>query len=176
MIDLNKALLSLAALAVAVLLYLGWRTEQRAIGKLEYAVKDDVTVIKKLDKRQDSIAVVYKTDTLRLTKQLTAHDTILTHLIDTAIVHHHDTVSVPVQVLVNAQDDIKACMVVKKTCEEGWASTKDEIVTLKAELGKVKRLEPSGWLPHFGVGGAAGVDVHGKPNAVVGLTLNWKLP
>ena len=164
------------ALVVAVSAFGGFVGHERAVGRLEVAVADDVTVMKALRRNGDSIQVVYRTDTVQSVQRLTHTDTVLARIVDTAIVHHHDSVYVSVATVAHADTSIHACLVIKADCEQGWANAKLQVQTLSAELQKVKQLQPSPWLPHLGVGVAAGINTQSKFDAVAGLTFAWKIP
>lgn len=172
----QKAIAGLIALGIVLAGTAGVKSHLEADGAVQYAVRDDVAVMKVLRAAGNAISSVYRTDTLRLVQQVATHDTMVQHLIDTAIVEHHDTVSVPVQVLVDDQQTIKACMVVRTECEAGWANARAQVADLSAQLQKVKQLQPSPWLPHPGLGVAAGINPSGKFDVVAGLTFAWKFP
>lgn len=158
-------------------LYAGWRHEVQVRAVAAYAVADDVTVIHRLTTRADSLQAVFRVDTVRLTKWLARWDTLRVG-IDTLL--QHDTVTVPVEVvrtiIASADTTIRECHSVLSTCEQGWLTAKQQVLTLQTALAKTQQLQPSVLMPRFGFGVAAGVNPQGKVDAVAGLTFSWKLP
>ena len=131
MIDIWKVARILAVLVVACFVYVFWRHEERAIGARDVRIAQ-------LQAHSDSQAVqvaadsviVVKHDTTRIYRNVVRADTVLQRLIDTAIVHHHDTVWVTREVLVEAKasaDSAKAaaqaCCTLAHDWQRRWATT-----------------------------------------------------
>jgi hypothetical protein len=166
----------LAAVVLCAAVVGGFAAHERQVGALTVAVADDVTVVKHWQAVADTAAGRLRVDTLRLVQRLNHTDTALVLRIDTAVVHHVDSVFVPVQVLVQADSAIRSCRVTVSDCEAYGAAQKARGDALTAELGKVKALQPSPLLPHLGLGVAAGINTQSKFDAVAGLTVSWKIP
>lgn len=144
-----KVLAGAVALLIAIALYNG---HQRSLGALEAKIASLEAQTKVLSHEADSLENAFRVDTVRLTRLSVRSETTLTHLIDTALVEHHDTVHVPVQVLVQADSSIKYCKVVLSDCEKGWTAEKAISADLRAELSAVKAKTPSWLSERFGVG------------------------
>jgi hypothetical protein len=121
----------------------------------------------KAGRRQiDSLSKVVRVDTVRVTTTLTkwreqrvAIDRFIT-----------DTIPVPVEVV---RTIVAACDSLANACAASQASS---AALIKAQSDQITRLgrKDAWWRPKVGLGGAAGVDVSGKPNAVVGVFLGWE--
>jgi hypothetical protein len=121
----------------------------------------------KAGRRQiDSLSKIVRVDTVRVTKTVTKWRT----LSDTLERYLRDTVPVPVEVVREVK---AACDSLANACAASQASSARLI---KAQSDQITRLgkKDAWWRPKVGLGGAAGVDVSGKPNAVVGVFLGWE--
>lgn len=146
-----------AVLLAAVGGYLGWRHSVQVEAVAAYAVKDDVTVIKRLAKSADSLSAIYRVDTVRFTKTLSKWDTLKA---GTDTLWQHDSIAVEVvkTIVVQADSTIKACQVVVSDCEAMVGVQKARNGVLTEEVSRLKQLQPSpiaSWLTRIGfaVGG-----------------------
>jgi len=172
-----KLYASIAGLVLVVGALLAMRAHERQIGALEernagllernralsvFIVKDEQLLAHK--------------DTVKVFRQVAIVDTVLQHIIDSAIVHHHDTVTVTREVLVEAKAALDSTAGVATVCCQLARDWKAKWATTDSLYKNVLKLQPSAWAPHLGVGVAAGLNPQGKFDAVAGLTLNWKIP
>lgn len=122
-------------LAVALIAgYQGWAYHQREVGKRDLLIAQAERTNADLRHAADSLAKVYRVDTLRLTKIRRVTDS-LTVTVDR---WKHDTLRV-VEYVIKADSTIKVCTAALSTCEarvgiatRGWDNARAEIATLKA--------------------------------------------
>ncbi len=133
-----------------VLLLLGlayWEGREAGIAKTELAslrARGD-----SLQGVADSLQRVFRVDTVKLTKLLVRSDTILQHQLDTAFVHHTDTVKVTVQEIKQEQATLLACRETVTACTAGWENEKKTTINLKEQITTLNRSKPgvvSTWL------------------------------
>ncbi len=157
MIDLTKVAQWLILLVVVSAGYAGWRQYERNIGKRDLQIAQLEQSAKRLDSiiRVDSVRFA-KRDTVKLFHTIAQTDTILQRLIDTAIVHHQDTVIVERRVLVTADSAIKACRETVTDCAKLAESRAVRIRQLDSLLQLTKGQRPS-ILSRCGVSGGYGV-------------------
>ena len=99
-------------LVVVILLLLAaalWAKERYGRSQAEERARIAITAYELLSKQKDKLEVVYKTDTLRLTKWRTRWDSILVARTETLTVE---------RVIYIADSTIKACEAVVATCEQ----------------------------------------------------------
>lgn len=162
MIDLTAVWKWGAALVVVMLAYLGWRGHERSVGALEAKIATLEAQTKVLSKEADSLENVFRVDTVRLTTIAVKAETTLTRIIDTALIERHDTVRVPVEVLIQSDSVIRACRIVQSDCAKLADTQKAEIADLRAELSATKAKTPSWVSERLGVGVGYGCVVSGS--------------
>ena len=101
----------LAYLLAAVLTLWAWQRDAKRAGAAEQRLRVADSLLTIAEARADSLKVVYRTDTLRLTKWRTRFDTALVTLNVT------DTVEV-LRFVAVADSTVKACSVALSTCEQ----------------------------------------------------------
>lgn len=137
---LSKIPTTVYLVAGAVALFASWlainNQNQRAIGKRDIQIHQYEVANAALRHEADSLAKVYRVDTLRLTRLKLRTDT----LTQTVERWKHDTLEV-VRYVVQADSTIKACGKALSVCEaragvaeRGWAGARDEIRVLKAQM------------------------------------------
>ena len=124
---------------------------------------------------RDEAALLHK-DTTTVFRNVVRQDTVLQRIIDSAIVHHHDTVTVTREVLVEAKAALDSTKGVADACCTLARDWKARWAVADSLYHNTLKLAPSAFVPHFGVGVAGGINPQGKLDAVAGLTLNWKIP
>lgn len=166
-----------ALLAGVIALLSVWRIEERRAGALAERLKGLEGRNQALNEtvRMDSVALA-KRDTLRLFRSITHTDSVIQHIVDTAVVHHFDSVFVPVRVLVQADSELKACRETVRDCVRLEQDLRKQLAVKDSIARVVKAEQPSRLIPHTGVGVAAGLDQTGKPRIVAGIFLGWKIP
>jgi hypothetical protein len=116
----------IAPYLVVALVAGGWfasyTREQREIGRRDLLLAQARADVASASRRADSLAKVYRVDTVRLTRLLQRWDTLYARVTDTVTLARTDTVRVPVQVLVTADSTIRACHAVVATCEQRVAA------------------------------------------------------
>ena len=177
MTDKFKIALIIAVLAAVVGGLFWFRARERELGALQEQNKSLVATNAILTARVhlDSIALAHK-DTAVVFRNVVRSDTVLQHIIDSAIVHHHDTVTVTREVLVEAKAALDSTKGVADACCQLARDWKARWAVTDSLYRNTLKLAPSPWVPHFGAGAAAGVNPQGKFDAVAGITLNWKFP
>ncbi len=143
MSDKLKAWLWLVGLLVVVALYLGWRTEERRIGARDLATQNAERAVDSLNKQLATDRRVFVTDTVRVLRSTRTVDTLLEHRVDTAIVHHSDTVKITVKEAVAIQDTIKACTAVVISCGVLRAREQQRGDSLQSVVNLLKKASPS---------------------------------
>jgi hypothetical protein len=126
-----------ATLAAAVIAgYNGWAYHQREIGKRDVQIEDLEHANAGLLHARDSLTIVYRTDTLRLTKIRQVTDSLTV----TVERWKHDTLKV-VEYVTKADSTIRVCTAALQTCDQrvgvaqrGWDGARAEIKLLKASL------------------------------------------
>lgn len=119
------------ALAVLSATYLGWRAHERALGARDATIGQlQRTTAALAVKLQADSALLAHHDTVRVFQQVVHADTVLQRLIDSAIVHHTDTLVVTREVLVEAKATIDstkrvadACCQLARDWKARWFST-----------------------------------------------------
>ena len=142
MIDRLKLSLYVALLAVAMIGYFSWRTVERRVGAMQVLLKEAQQREKVANFRADSVDKVFKTDTLWLTKRIVRDTTLLRHIIDSVTVIHHDTVSVPVEVLVTVDSTLRGCRQTLTTCADLVRAQREKADALEAQVILLKRQQP----------------------------------
>ena len=166
----------LTALAVAVGVFLHVRADAHQAATAARFAQDDVTVAKHWQAVADTANGRLRVDTVRLVQRLTHSDTVLSRIVDTAIVHHHDTVSVPVSVLVGADSAIRVCRVTVTDCMAYGAAQKARGDALAAEAANLKREQPDWFQRHLSIAGGYGCAVSGgKPGCGPGVLAGFKV-
>ena len=105
----------LAYLLAAVLILWAWQRDAKRAGAAEQRARVADSLLTIAETRADSLRVVYRTDTLRLTKWRTRFDTALVTLNVT------DTVEV-LRFVAIADSTIRSCSVALQTCESRVAA------------------------------------------------------
>lgn len=136
-----------------------WNHTQREIGRRDILLAQARLETKNASHRADSLATVYKVDTIRLTKLKTRFDTSFVRLVDSIPVERRitDTIRVPVQVLVEAKEAITACTDALRTCEQRVAVERQRAEGFASQLKIVQAQQPgflSVWIPRLGMLGA----------------------
>ena len=143
MISLSAVYKGIAGVVVVALAIFLYSAHERSVGALDAKLSQAETQVHALSKTADSLENLFRVDTVVLTKRITKIDTILQHLIDTAVVHHHDTVTVTREVLVQADSTIRYCKAVLSECSAGWTAEKGINASLRAELTATQAKVPS---------------------------------
>lgn len=173
----GKLYLTVAALVVVIVGFFLFRAHERQVGALE---ERNAALLVENKNLAGVVAAdsqrLARIDTVRVYRQVTRADTVLQRLIDSSIVHHHDTVTVTREVLVEAKATIDSTKLVADACCRLAQDYKRRWQVADSLYQNTKRLAPSPLAPHFGVGAAAGINPQGKLDAVAGLTLTWKIP
>lgn len=163
MIDLKLVARWVGGILVIILALALYNGHQRSLGALEAKIASLEVQTKVLSHEADSLEGVFRVDTVTLTRLSVRSETTLTHLIDTALIEHHDTVRVPVEVLIQSDSVIKACRIVQSDCAKLADTQKGEIADLRAELSATKAKTPSWLSERFGVGAGYSCVVSGSP-------------
>lgn len=166
---MTKILAFLKSVPVVVYLVLGlvaagagWlaldRKHQRETGALNVLIAQAEQTNATLRHAQDSLAGIYRTDTLRLTKIKRVTDS-LTVTVDR---WKHDTLKV-VEYVQKADSTEQACEAAKLTCEQRVKVAQDGWAGARAEIAKIKALPTPGWIPRHtaasvGLGATYGQD------------------
>ena len=151
----------LTALAVAVGVFLHVRADAHTSTVAARAQADDVTLAQHWQAVADTAQGKVRIDTIHLTRTLTRAETTLARIVDTAIVHHHDTVSVPVTVLVQADSAIKVCRVTVADCTAYGVAQKARGDALQAALTESDKQKPDWLQRHLSLAGGYGCTVSG---------------
>ena len=153
---------TIAYVVVIIVSFLGsWlalnNKHQRDLGALNAQISAQESENRTLRMAQDSLAGVYRVDTLRLTKIKRVTDSLTT----TVEVWKRDTLKV-VEYVEKADSSIRVCTQALQTCEarvlnaqQGWANARAEIAKIKATIPS----KGQKWL--WMLGGAAGGAVIG---------------
>ena len=161
---------------VAVLIFLHVRSDAHKETAAEAAQKAEQRSAAHWKAVADTAAGKLRVDTVRFFQNVTHSDTVLTRIVDTAIVHHHDTVSVPVTVLVQADSAIRVCRVTVSDCMAYGVAQKARGDSLDAALGNANKAKPDFFQRHlaltFGYGAVAN---GGKVLTGPAVSLGWKL-
>jgi hypothetical protein len=140
----------LGAVVLVFALYLGWRNYERRIGKLELETaslnKENANLRGVI--ASDSVALA-KRDTVKLFARIDTGHTIIQRLIDTAVVHHTDTVKVTVERLVTIDSTLKACRDTARDCAKLATDRGRRIAVLDSLVGVLKASQP-GFLSKYG--------------------------
>ncbi|HEX7828660.1 MAG TPA: hypothetical protein VF787_03355 [Thermoanaerobaculia bacterium] len=117
MIDLTKLARIVGAAAALFLVYVLWRGHERAIGARDAQIKtlESANALLRTAVATDSLVLVKK-DTAVVFRRVLHTDTLLQRLIDTALVHHTDTVTVTREVLVEAKAALDSTKGVADAC------------------------------------------------------------
>ena len=132
-----------AALVALLIGYAGWRREVRQDAVREMVLAQSEAKVKAISKSLDSARALYRVDTLRVNRQITRTDTLLRRLIDTAVIHHRDTVWVTREVLVAADSTIRACAVTLAACGRLRALEQERGDSLASQVRLLKAARPS---------------------------------
>lgn len=124
--------------------------QQREIGKRDLLIAQHERTNEQLRKAQDSLAKVYRTDTVRLTRYRLRVDSLTT----TVELWKHDTVKV-VEYVTKADSTIRVCSQALLTCEQRVGVAQKGWDNARAEIAKLKSATPSRARPWLY--GAAGV-------------------
>lgn len=141
---------------------------ERALGAIQERLKSRDSIITVITKSRDSLATVFRSDTIRFAVWRTRYDTTVATLLDTILIHHttHDTVRVPVRVLVTADSAYQSCKATIFTCEALVAKERQRADLYSAQLHDVMASQPSfiaTWLPRLGALGVGYVVGRIKP-------------
>lgn len=170
--------LALAAVVLVVVLHVRSDSQQQTAAKKAQQIEQEAAA------HWEAVAATaegkLRVDTVRLVQTVSRADTILSRIVDTAIVHHHDTVSVPVTVLVQADSAIRVCRVTVSDCMAYGAAQKARGDSLDAALGNSKKAQPDFFQRHLAVTvqyGAvvSGGKVYAGPGVGIGIRL-WPPP
>ena len=176
MINIDKVWPWALGVLVAVLIFLHVRSDAHKETAAEAAQKAEQLSAAHWKAVADTAAGKLRVDTVRLVQTLHRSDTVLTRIVDTAIVHHHDTVSVPVTVLVQADSAIKVCRVTVSDCMAFGAAQKARGDALDAALANANRNKPDWFQRHLSLTAGYGVvAASGKAEIGPALTFGWKI-
>ncbi len=150
--------LTVYLVAGGVAVFGGWLTinnrHQREVGKRELQIVQYEMANRDLRRANDSLAQVYRVDTLRLTRLKLQTDT----LTQTVERWKRDTLKV-VEYVVRADSTIAACTQALQTCEarvlvaqKGWTGAREELKVLKASFPSP--VQKYRWLVGGVIGGA----------------------
>lgn len=138
-----------AALVLASGAYVLWRGHERAVGARDVMIAGLRDSVKKLDRALPAERVQFTRDTVRTFRRIHTVDTLIQRIIDTAHVHHFDTVRVAVTTLQAAADTLRGCRVTLTECGTLRAQEQARGDLLARELVPVRKQMPSGagrWL------------------------------
>lgn len=176
MIDLNKIWPWALGVLLAVLIFLHVRGDSHSETAAQQEMRSDIALAHFYERAALTAQGKLRVDTVQLVQRLTHSDTILSRIVDTAIVHHHDTVSVPVTVLVQADSAIKVCRVTVSDCMAYGAAQKARGDALDAALANAKKAQPDFFQRHLAFTINYGAVVSGgKVLAGPGVAIGWKL-
>ena len=176
MIDLNKVWPWALGVLIAGLIFWHVRSDAHSETVAQQAQKDDVTVSQHWRAVADTANGKLRVDTVRLVQRLTRSDTVLSRIIDTAVVHHHDTVSVPVTVLVEADSGLRVCRVTVSDCMAYGAAQKARGDALDAALANANRAKPDFFQRHLVLtAGYGAVSNGGKVLTGPTVSIGWRV-
>jgi hypothetical protein len=133
----------LVAVVVAGGGYAAWAHAEREIGRRDLLLAQARADVASASRKADSLAKVYRVDTVRLARLVQRWDTLYASLTDTLTVARTDTVRVPVQVLVTADSTIRACRAVVLTCEQRVAAADDRSRAALRQADALRRAQPT---------------------------------
>lgn len=143
MISLSAVYKGLAGVVVVALAIFLYSAHERSVGALDAKLSQAEAQVHALSKTADSLEGLFRTDTIRLIKQITKTDTLLRHIIDSAYITQRETVTVTREVLVQADSTIRYCKAVLSECSAGWTAEKGINASLRAELTATQAKVPS---------------------------------
>lgn len=138
--------------------YQYWAHEQQEKGALRLRIAQHEQTNADLRHVADSLAKVYRTDTVRLTRLKLKTDT-LTATVD---VWKHDTLKV-VEYVHQADTTLRACTQALGTCEARVKVAEDGWANARSEISRIKAIPKPGWIARHtaasvGVGATYGQD------------------
>ena len=178
---MNRLVAALVVLVLASLAWAGYATRAKSKAEGRAILADSVA--EAAGRRADAKATVFFHDTTRVMRSVRTTDTLLSRIIDTAIVHHSDTVTVRVPILVAIRDTIRACSALVVTCGEALEASRTEVAALKVADAAWRKAAHAGklWgipMPRVVLGYGAVLDVTTLrlatgPAATVGWTISF---
>ena len=133
---------AIASVLVGSGLFAAYNHYQREIGKRDLLIAQYTQAAQQAQRRADSLAKVYRTDTLRLWRVVRTTDT----LTQTVERWKHDTLKV-VEYVAKADTAIKACTLALQTCEQRVAAERDGRIAAEQKATTLEHLMPSKFSP-----------------------------